>query len=76
MAFAFLVSLQYIFEIFISWIRERFWIFDSEDWLTGSSKLISFWSSGESVEGSNVGCLGGSITRETKEGHSDKESNS
>ena len=31
---------------------------DSENWLTGSSKSISFWSSGESVDGSNVGCPG------------------
>ena len=40
---------------------------DSENWLTGSSKWISFWSWGKSVEGSNVGCLGGSITKETSQ---------
>ena len=43
-----------------------------------SEKLISFWYSGESVEGSNVGCPGGSITKErsAKKGRSDEESTS
>ena len=43
-----------------------------------SEKLISFWSSGESVEDSNAGYPGGSITKETsaKEGRSDEESTS
>ena len=66
MAFAFLVSLQFFLKYSFLGL-ERDIGDDSENWLTGSSKWISFWSWGKSVEGSNVGCLGGSITKETSQ---------